>query len=325
MKVLVTGGAGYIGSHVVRFLLEKNYEVVIVDNLCNGHLESIPENVKFYKIDLANKNDLKKVFEENDFDAVIHFVGFIEAGESMIKPDIFYENNVVNSINLFDVMLEYGVKKIIYSSSAAIFGNPKKIPISEDDEKKPVNVYGRTKLIIEDVLDDYDSAFGLKSVCLRYFNACGAGYDVGENHSPETHLIPLVLEVALGKRDHIKIFGIDYNTEDRTCVRDYIHVVDLAEAHVLALQKLLIVEKSEKYNLGSEKGYSVKEIIEFSKKITNGKIKVFEEERRSGDPDVLIADSSKIKKELGWSPKYNLNDIIMSAWNWHKNNPEGFR
>jgi len=324
VRVLVTGGAGYIGSHIVKFLLEKDYEVVVLDNLCKGHSWAVPENVKFYKLNLKDTKGLEEVFLENDIDAVMHLAGFIEVGDSMLHPEKFYVNNVLNTLNLLNVMLKFKVKKIIFSSSAAIFGIPKFVPISEDAEKKPINVYGKTKLIVESILDDYDYAYDLKSVCLRYFNACGAAYNLGEDHNPETHLIPLVLKVALGEKAFIKIFGIDYNTRDKTCVRDYVHVLDLAEAHILALEKLLFEEKSEKYNLGSGEGYSVKEIIETSRRITGQEIKAFEEDRRLGDPAVLIADSSKIRNELGWKQKYKLDDIIKSAWNWHKLHPQGF-
>ncbi len=324
VRVLVTGGAGYIGSHLVRFLLEKGYEVVVIDNLCKGHSWAVPDNVKFYKINLGDTKGLEEIFLENNIDAVMHLAGFIEVGESMLYPEKFYVNNVLNTLNLLNVMLKFNVKKIIFSSSAAIFGIPNSVPISEDAEKKPINVYGKTKLIVENILDDYDYAYDLKSVCLRYFNACGAGYNLGEDHSLETHLIPLILKVALGEKAFIRIFGIDYDTKDRTCVRDYVHVLDLAEAHILALEKLLFEEKSEKYNLGSGEGYSVREIIEASRRITGEEIKAFEEDRRPGDPAVLIADSSKIKNEFGWKQKFSLDDIIQSAWNWHKSHPQGF-
>jgi len=319
MKVLVTGGAGYIGSHTVRLLLENKHEVIIVDNLVNGHKETIPKNAKFYEGDIGDKEFLTSVFKKNKIDAVIHFAAFIEAGDSMKRPERFYRNNVINSINLLEVMLEHNVKKIIYSSTAALFGNPKRVPIKEDDLKKPINVYGRTKLMIEEVLDDYETIHGLKSVRLRYFNASGAGFDIGENHHPETHLIPIVLQVALGKRKDIKIFGTDYETKDGTCIRDYIHVLDLARAHILALNI-----ESGKYNLGCGEGYSVKEVINMCREVTGHPIPAIEEKRREGDPAILVADSSLIKEELGWKPKFGLKEIIQSAWNWHKNNPEGF-
>ena len=271
------------------------------------------------------KENLRKIFRNHKIDVVMHFAGFIEVGESMLNPRIFHENNIVNSLNLLEVMLEFGVKKIIYSSSASIFGIPRDIPVSEDARKNPVSVYGMTKLMVENILKDYDVAYEIKSICLRYFNASGAGYDIGEDHNPETHLIPLVLQVALGKRENIKIFGIDYPTRDGTGIRDYVHVLDLARAHLLALQKLLKENKSERYNLGSGKGYSVREIIETAKKVTGKEISLIETDRRCGDPPFLIADSLKIKRELKWFPKFSLYEIIESAWKWHKNNPEGFK
>lgn len=324
MKVLVTGGAGYIGSHTVRLLLEKGHNVIVLDNLVRGHRKSIPENVKFYEVDLADLSGLRRVFRENQIDAVIHFAAFLEVGESMVNPKIYYRNNVANTVNLLDAMLENDVKRFIFSSTAAIFGSPREIPITENAEKKPVNVYGRTKLVIEGILEDYDLAYGLKSVCLRYFNAAGAGFGIGEDHEPETHLIPLILQVALGKRGKIKIFGTDYPTPDGTCIRDYVHVIDLAEAHFLALEKLIRGGKSEQYNLGSGNGYSVREVIDSARSVTGCEIFVEEVERRAGDPEVLVADSSKIKLELGWRAKFGLGGIVGSAWEWHRNNPEGF-
>jgi len=324
-KVLVTGGAGYIGSHLVRSLLENGFEVVIVDNLLRGHKKSIPDKVKFYKTDLGDKANLKKIFRENNIDAVLHLAGFIEIAESMSNPKVFYENNVISSLNLLNAMLEFGVKKIVYSSSASIFGIPSIIPVGENNKKNPMNVYGMTKLIVENIMKDYDVAYGMKSICLRYFNASGAGYGIGEDHNPESHLIPLVLQVALGKRENVFIFGTDYKTRDGTGVRDYVHVIDLAGAHILALKKLLKENKSERYNLGSGRGYSVKEVIQTAERITGKKIPFIEKDRRKGDPPFLIADSGKIRKELGWTLKFGLREIIESAWNWHKNNPEGFK
>ena len=325
MQILVVGGAGYIGSHTVRSLLQKGYEVVVLDSLVSGHRKSVPTDVKFCQTDLADVERLRKVFQKNRIDAVIHFAACIEAGESMNDPKRFYRNNVVNTLNLLDAMLAANVKEIVFSSTAAIFGIPEAIPILEDAEKKPISVYGRTKLIVENILGDYDSAYGLKSICLRYFNAGGAGYDIGEDHNPETHLIPLVLQTALGKRKTIRVLGTDYPTKDGTCIRDYIHVLDLAEAHILALEELARTEKSRQYNLGCGRGYSVREIIETARSLTNHPIPVAEVERRAGDPSVLIADSSKIRNELGWTPKFDLNDVIRSAWEWHSNSPEGFQ
>ncbi len=322
-KVLVTGGLGYIGSHTVR-VLRDNYDVAVLDNLSKGHIQSIPKDVHFYQIDLANKKALDSFFEENDIDSVIHFAGFIEAGESMINPKIFYQNNVINTLNLLDSMLKFDTKRMIFSSTAAIF-DPSEKPISEEGNKKPANVYGKTKLIIEETLKDYDSAYGLKSVCLRYFNAAGAGFDIGEDHNPESHLIPLVLQVPLAKRKEIKVFGTDYPTPDGTCIRDYIHVLDLADAHILALQQLKDSNQSDEYNLGSERGYSVMEIIEMARKVTGFNIPFVKSERRTGDASILIADSTKAKKKLKWNLRFSLEEIISSAWQWHSQNPEGFK
>ncbi len=323
-KILVTGGAGYIGSHTVRRLLAKKHDVVIYDNLCNGHKASVPKEAKLIVGDLCDAKKLDSVFKENKFDAVIHFAAFIEAGESMKEPARFYRNNVVNTLNLLEAMTNNGVKKIIFSSTAALFGYPDLVPIKEDTKKCPINVYGQTKLMIEQMLSDFEMAYGLKYIALRYFNAAGADFGIGEDHKPETHLIPLVLQAALGKRKEIKIFGTDYPTKDGTCVRDYIHVTDLADAHVLALDSLLKTNKSAQYNLGNGTGYSVKQIIEAARKITGHPINAIETERRPGDPSILIADSSKIEKELGWKPKHDLNSIIKSAWEWHSSHPNGF-
>ncbi len=323
MKILVTGGAGYIGSHTVRELLKEGYDVTILDNLENGHKESIPEGIKFVKIDLRDEDNLDRVFAEGKFEAVIHFAAYIEAGESMFKPLKYFNNNTKSAINLLCAMLNHGVDKIIFSSTAAVYGEPKEIPITEETEKNPTNYYGASKLMVERILETVEKANGIKSISLRYFNASGAGYDVGEDHSPETHLIPLILQVPLGKRESIKVFGTDYPTPDGSCVRDYIHVMDLAKAHVLAL-KALFDGKTGKYNLGSGEGYSVKEVIRISRLVTAHPIPVEEVERRPGDPAVLVASSDKIKKELGWQPEYNLKQIIQSAWEWHKAHPHGF-
>jgi UDP-glucose 4-epimerase len=324
MKVLVTGGAGYIGSHTVRVLKEYGHEVAVLDNLSKGHKESLPFGVSLIEGDLGDKSFLNYVFLENKFDAVVHFAGLIEVGESMKNPDIFYQSNVVNSLNLFDAMVRHDVKKIVFSSSAAVFGEPEKMPIVEEDKKKPTSVYGRNKLFVEEILKDYDRAYGMKSICLRYFNAAGAGYNIGEDHDPETHLIPLIIFAALGKRENVKIFGKDYPTEDGTCVRDYIHVLDLANAHVLALEKLLKGGDSDCFNLGSGKGYSVKEVIHLVKKISGKDFTVVESERREGDPECLVAGAYKIKNDLGWETKYGMDEIVSSAWEWHRNNPDGF-
>jgi UDP-glucose 4-epimerase len=324
MSVLVVGGAGYIGSHTVRALLGKGYRVIVLDSLVTGHRESLPKDVKFHQADLADREALSKAFREDEIDMVVHFAAFIEAGESMTDPRRFYRNNVANTINLLDVMLDSGVTKIVFSSTAALFGVPETIPIAEEAEKVPVNVYGRTKLMVETILRDYDSAYGLKSLCLRYFNASGAGYDIGEDHRPETHLVPLVLRVAQGKAKDVKVFGTDYPTADGTCVRDYIHVLDLAEAHVRAVQRLADTGASDQFNLGNGKGYSVKEVVDAARRVTGQSIPVIETARRPGDPPVLIADSSKIRTDLGWVPQFDLDEIVASAWQWHSCNPEGF-
>jgi UDP-glucose 4-epimerase len=323
-RILVTGGAGYIGSHAVRSLQKEGYEIVVYDSLLNGHKESLPDEIRLVVADLADQGILDKTFKEGKFDAVIHFAGFIEAGESMKDPAKFYRNNVVNTLNLLEAMIKNNVKKIIFSSTAALFGYPDEIPIKEETRKDPVNVYGTTKLVIEGMLKDFEMAHGLKFIALRYFNAAGADFGIGEDHDPETHLIPLVLQVALGKRKEIKIFGTDYLTKDGTCIRDYIHVVDLVDAHLLALKKLLKESKSEHYNLGNGQGYSVKEIVKAARDITGHPIPAIEVERRPGDPAILIADSTKIRKELGWKPKHDLKAIIRSAWEWHSKHPEGF-
>ncbi|MBW2968407.1 UDP-glucose 4-epimerase GalE [Candidatus Woesearchaeota archaeon] len=327
-KLLVTGGAGYIGSHCVRELLKKGHNVVVYDSMINGHKESVPNGAVTVVADLADREKLDHTFKEHQFDAVIHFAAFIEAGESMKEPAKFYRNNVCNTLNLLESMRAAGVKKIIFSSTAALFGYPKRVPITEDEIKNPVNVYGRTKLMIEQMLQDFDMAYGIKHIALRYFNASGADFGIGEDHVPETHLIPLVLQVALGKRKEIKIFGTDYDTKDGTCIRDYIHVTDLVEAHILALDKLLSpgnsTIKSDCYNLGSGEGYSVKEVIDAARAVTGHPIPAVEADRRPGDPALLIADSAKIKKELGWAAKHDLKSIIKSAWEWHSKNPDGF-
>ena len=315
-RVLVTGGAGYIGSHTVKMLLDKGYKVSVLDNLSSGHIGAVPKNTKFYKIDLHYKEKIKKIFMQGKIEAVIHFAGSIEAGFSMVNPRKFYRNNVANTINLLDSMLDFNIKKLVFSSSAAIFGNPKKIPIGENFEKNPTSVYGRTKLIVENILDDYDAAYGLKNISLRYFNAAGAAFNLGEEHKPETHLIPLILEVARGERKKIKIFGTDYPTKDGTCIRDYIHVVDLANAHILALEKLFKTNHSYKYNLGSGKGYSVMEVLQMARKITKCKIPFVEAKRREGDATEIIADNNKINKELGWKPKFGLKEMIGDAWDY---------
>ncbi len=327
MKIMVTGGAGYIGSHTVKELLKQGNEVIVFDSLENGYQEAIVGG-KFIKGDLADKGLLDEVFKKERIDSVIHFAAYADVPDSVANPGRYLVNNVSNSLNLLEAMRKYNVKKIVFSSSAAVYGIPESVPIQEDDTKKPTNPYGFTKLVFERILDYYDYAYGFKSVSLRYFCAAGADPEgkLGEWHKPENHLIPRVLLAALGKLDHVDIFGTDYNTRDGTGIRDFIHVTDLARAHILALRYLDNGGKTEKYNLGSERGFSVREIIETARKITGMKIKVIEKGRRPGDPDILVASSKKIKKELGWSPEYSsIESITRTAFNWFKNHPNGYK
>jgi len=318
--ILVVGGAGYIGSHQVKCLLENDYRVVIYDNLSTGFKKLILSD-NFIKGDLKDTKNLEETIDKFKPDAVMHFAAFTSVGESVKKPSKYYRNNLVNVINLLDVMVKNGVNNFIFSSSAAVYGVPENIPITEEETKNPINPYGRTKLMVERVLKDYEKAYGLKYTALRYFNAAGADEkgEIGEMHDPETHLIPIVLKTALGERDIIYIFGNDYDTRDGTCVRDYIHVNDLADAHLKALERLFAGGESISLNLGSGEGYSVKEIIDYSKKITGIDFKVDVTERREGDPPILVADSSRAEKILGWKREYTLEDIISTAWKWHKN------
>jgi len=318
--ILIVGGAGYIGSHINKELTKQGYKTVIFDSLVKGHKEAVKWG-DFFQGDLANIEDIRGVFKKYPIEAVLHFAAFIEVGESVKDPQKYYQNNVKNTLNLFQVMLENDVKKIIFSSTAATFGNPQYVPIDEKHPQIPINPYGQAKLMVEKILADYDLAYGLKYVALRYFNACGADLEgeIGENHNPESHLIPLILDAALGKREDIKIFGTDYPTADGTCIRDYVHVNDLAQAHILALKKLMDGGESDCFNLGNGSGFSVKQVIEVAKKVTGVDFKVTEAERRAGDPPELIADSKKAKEILKWEPKYfDLETIISSAWNWHK-------
>lgn len=319
--ILIVGGAGYIGSHTNKALTEAGYETIVLDNLSYGHKEAVKWGT-FCQCDLKDIDDLDKVFTEYDIDAVMHFSSFIEVGESVQNPEKYYTNNVVNTMNLLKVMLKHNVKKFIFSSTCATYGVPQKIPLVEDHPQNPINPYGWTKLMVERILKDYDTAYGLKSVILRYFNASGADKsgEIGEAHDPESHLIPLILDAAIGKRDNIKIFGSDYDTPDGTCIRDYIHVTDLADAHVLSLKYLEEKEESNEFNLGNGQGFSVKEVIDSVRKVTGREFEVVETERREGDPAVLIGSSKKAKELLGWNPQFvNIDDIVESAWNWHKN------
>ena len=326
MAVLVCGGAGYIGSHTVAALKERNEEVIVIDNLTKGHKESI-EGAKLYIGDIRNPNFLQDVFNKNTIEAVIDFAASIEVGESAKDPINYYDNNVGGVISLLRAMNNANCNKIVFSSTAAVYGQPKEIPILETAEKAPTNVYGNSKLASEQLLAWCEDAYGIRSVCLRYFNASGAhpSGKIGEDHNPETHLIPLVLQAAMQKRESITIFGDDYDTPDGSCIRDYVHVCDLADAHIKALDHLRTGAKSTQYNLGSGSGYSVKEVIEIATKVTQKDIKVIMGKRRIGDPAKLVASSAKIKTELNWSPQYDdLEKIIASAWSWHISHPNGY-
>jgi UDP-glucose 4-epimerase len=327
MAVLITGGAGYIGSHTVVELINSGEDVLVVDNLQKGHENAILGG-RFYKGDLRDEGFLRKVFKENDIEAVIHFAADSLVGESVQDPLKYYNNNVVSSLVLINTMKESGVNKIVFSSTAAIYGEPDNTPILETDRTEPKNPYGETKLAVEKILKWADNAYGIKYISLRYFNVAGAHKSgiIGEDHTPETHLIPIVLQVAAGIRECIRIYGDDYNTPDGSCIRDYIHVTDLAHAHILALNRLRNCGESTVYNLGNGKGFSVKEVIQAAREVTGRIIKEEITGRRPGDPAVLIASSEKIKRELKWEPKYNdLQTIIQTAWNWHKSNPYGFK
>ena len=324
MTILLTGGAGYIGSTVLRRLLEKGHSVVVLDNLSKGHKESLPEGVPFYALDIADEEKVREIIEKHSIDSVMHFAAYMEVGESVKFPEKYLDNNLRRGLVFLKTLKDYGVKKFVFSSTAAVYGTPTKVPIEEDDPKEPINPYGSSKLSFEKALEEYSESYDFNYIALRYFNASGAAYGVGEAHNPETHLIPLVLQVALGQRDNIKIFGTDYPTKDGTCVRDYIHVLDLADAHILALEHLEKVNTSNVFNLGSGDGYSVKEVIETCREVTGHAIPAEESSKREGDPAVLIADSSKIKAQLGWEAKFSLKEIVSSAWEWHRKHPDGF-
>ncbi|HVM74634.1 MAG TPA: UDP-glucose 4-epimerase GalE [Candidatus Saccharimonadales bacterium] len=325
MKILVTGGAGYIGSATAGQLLQAGHRVTVLDDLSRGHREAVPEGAELVVADLADRERLDRLFREAGFDGVMHFAAFIEAGESMKSPEAFFRNNTANALIVLETMLKHGVKKFVFSSTAALFGNPKRTPIEEDDALQPTNAYGESKLLTERMLSWLQRIHGLRYASLRYFNAAGAvSPQHGEAHQPETHLIPRLMLVALGRQPYSEIFGTDYPTPDGTCVRDYIHVSDLAEAHLLALNAL---EKADKliYNLGSGKGFSVREVVEGVRRVTGHSIPVKESPRRPGDPAVLIASSEKIRRELNWTPKYpDLESILESAWEWHRNFPNGY-
>ncbi|MFC1625800.1 UDP-glucose 4-epimerase GalE [Patescibacteria group bacterium] len=324
-KILVTGGAGYIGSFMVRELQNKGYEPIVLDNLSQGHIEAV-EGFRLEKIDLVSeKEKLNILFEKEKFDGVIHMASFIQMGESYENPAKYYLNNVVGFLNLLDSMVKNKVLNIILSSSAGVYGNPESLPICEDDKKDPLNPYGETKYIMERMMDDYDAAYNLKFISIRYFNAAGAAFDgsIGEDHPMESHLIPNLIKKAI-QGDEVEIFGNDYDTPDGTNVRDYIHVLDLVETHSLALEKLLSGIKSNYYNAGVGEGYSNKQVIDMVEKVTNLAVKVRYGPRRKGDADSLYASIDKIKKDFNWQPKYGLKEIIETAYLWHKAHPEGY-
>jgi UDP-glucose 4-epimerase len=326
MAVLVTGGAGYIGSHAVAALLEKGEEIVVVDNLYQGHREAVLGG-KLYEGDLRDEAFLSRVFAENDIDGVIHFAANSLVGESMQDPGKYYHNNVYGTLCLLERMKQAGVQRIVFSSTAATYGEPERVPIDEFDRTLPTNAYGETKLAMERMIRWFGAAHGIRYVSLRYFNAAGAHDSgrIGEDHRPETHLIPLVLQVPLGRREFISVFGDDYPTEDGTCIRDYIHVSDLADAHLLALERLRGGGDSAVYNLGSGRGYSVRQVVDIARRVTGHPIPVRIEPRRAGDPAVLVASSERARRELGWSPcRDNLEAIVSSAWRWHSAHPGGY-
>ena len=321
MRIFVTGGAGYIGSVTAELLLDEGHEVAILDNLIEGHRRAVDSRAQFIQGDLADRDQIERALSNTRPDAVMHFAAYALVPESMRDPSKYFRNNVSNGLNLLDAMLTTGVQRIIFSSTCALFGPPDRVPIDETAPARPANPYGESKLAFEKILRWYDQVHGLKFVCLRYFNAAGATEDLGEDHRPETHLIPNVLKVALGQRPSLEIYGTDYETPDGTCIRDYIHVVDLAHAHILALG----ATASGFYNLGTGGGSSVREVIAACRKITGRKIDTIEKPRRPGDPPRLIASSEKIKKELAWRPQLqSLDAIIESAWAWHQKFPHGY-
>jgi len=327
MRILVTGGAGYIGSVVAGELLQAGHDVIVFDNLSRGHRQAVPKNAELVVGDLADRARLDQMLSSRAIDAVMHFAALIEAGESMKTPEKFFRNNTANALTLLEAMLAHGVKRFVFSSTAALFGNPERTPIEEDDPLRPTNAYGESKLLVERMLAWFHQIHGLRYASLRYFNAAGASHpDQGEAHQPETHLIPRILEVALGRASHVNIFGTDYPTRDGTCIRDYIHVSDLARAHLLALTALSGEESGPLiYNLGNGQGFSVRQVLEVAREVTRHPIPVMESPRRAGDPAVLIASSGKIRRELDWQPRFpDLKTIVASAWQWHRAYPLGY-
>ena len=326
MKILVVGGAGYIGSHTVHALCERGDKVVVMDSLVTGHLQSVHPKAKFFLGDVRNRKDLITVFQENKFDAVVHFAAFIEVGESVSNPLKYFDNNSAGMITLLEVMRDFKVGRLVFSSTAAVYGEPRNIPILEDDPKEPTSPYGESKLIMERVMKWTGEAHGIRWVSLRYFNVGGAlpGGTIGEDHNPESHLIPLILRVPMGLRESISIYGDDYPTPDGTCIRDYLYIMDLADAHLKAVDYLARGGESVICNLGNGQGFSVKEMIETARKVTGHPLPVVVTPRRPGDPARLVASSERARKVLGWKPKTGIEKIIATAWEWHSKHPRGF-
>jgi UDP-glucose 4-epimerase len=325
MAVLVTGGAGYIGSATVEDLHKKGEKVVVLDNLVYGHRQSVAEGIPFYEGEIGDRDLIEKIIREHEIDACIHFSAFAYVGESVEQPQKYYENNFVQTLHLLEALIKNNAKKFIFSSTCATYGEPQYVPIDENHPQNPVNPYGWSKFMVERALADYDKAYDLRFVALRYFNACGASEKCGEHHDPETHLIPLILFAAQGKRDSISIFGDDYPTPDGTAVRDYIHIADLSQAHLLALDYLRGGGKSEFINLGNGTGFSVKEVVEAARKVTGKPIEAAIVPRRAGDPSRLVANAAKAREVLGWKPEFpEIEKIIESAWAWHEANPNGY-
>jgi UDP-glucose 4-epimerase len=318
LRILVTGGAGYVGGTVAELLLQKGHDVTIYDNLCHGHRSMVPAKAEFIEGDLADRSRLEQILASRKFDGVMHFAALIEAGESMKKPELYFRNNSASTLTLFEAMLATGVNRLVFSSTAAVYGEPESTPIREDAPLRPTNTYGESKLLVEHMLTWLNRVHGFRYASLRYFNVAGAVEGRGEAHEPESHLIPLILDVALGKRKSIKIFGQDYPTPDGTCIRDYVHVQDLAHAHLLAFEALNDRDRLI-YNIGNGHGFTIREVIESARRVTGHPIPVEEAERRPGDPAVLIASSEKIERELGWKREFDkLDDIVSSAWKWHQ-------
>lgn len=329
MATLVLGGAGYIGSHTVDRLIEKGEKTIVVDSLVTGHRQAVNKDAKFYQGDIADKDFMRQVFKENsDIDAVIHFAAYSLVAESMKKPLKYFDNNTAGMVKLLEVMNEFSIDKIVFSSTAATYGIPEEVPIKETTPQNPINPYGESKLMMEKIMRWADKAYGIKFVPLRYFNVAGAKPDgsIGEDHMPETHLLPIVLQVAMGKRDKLQIFGDDYNTPDGTNIRDYVHPLDLADAHILAVDYLKAGNPSTAFNLGSSTGFSNREILEAARKVTNKEIPAEIAPRRGGDPDVLVASSTKAREVLGWKPQFDdISKIIETAWKWHTLHSEGYQ